>query len=56
MDWMIVFIMEIAVSVCRLTMYSSVNGVVVNFYTFVLYIYYVFIYYVFLLYPKRVIQ
>ena len=32
MDWMIAFIMRIAVSVCRLTVYGSVNGViVVNF-------------------------
>ena len=33
MDWMIAFIMEITVSVCRPTVYGSVNGVVVvNFY------------------------
>ena len=33
MDWMIAFIMEIAVSVCRLTVCGSVSGVgVVNFY------------------------
>ena len=32
MDWMIAFVMEIAVSVCRLTVYGSVNGVsVANF-------------------------
>ena len=29
MDWMIVFLMQIAVSVCRLTVYGSANGVVV---------------------------
>ena len=27
MDWMIAFIIEIAVSVCRLTVYDCVNGV-----------------------------
>ena len=33
MDRMIAFIMQIAVSVCRLTVYGSVNGVVVvNFF------------------------
>ena len=32
MDWMIAFIMQIAVSVCRLTAYGSANGVVANFY------------------------
>ena len=32
MDWMIASIMQIAVFVCRLTVYASVNGViVVNF-------------------------
>ena len=32
MDWMIAFVMQIAVSVCRLTVYGRVNGViVVNF-------------------------
>ena len=34
MDWMIAFVMMIAVSVCRLSVYCSVNGVsVVNFYS-----------------------
>ena len=32
MDWMIALIMEIAVSVCRSTVYGSVNCVVVSFY------------------------
>ena len=33
MDWMIAFIIQMAVSVCRLTVYGSVNGVVVaNFF------------------------
>ena len=32
MDWMIALIVQIAVSVCRLTVDGSVNGVVVNFY------------------------
>ena len=31
MDWTIAFIMKIAVSVCRLTVYGRVNGVA-NFY------------------------
>ena len=32
MDWMIAFIMDIAMSVCRPTVYGSVNGVVANIY------------------------
>ena len=36
MNWMIAFIMEIAVSVCRLAVYGSVNGVVVDLLTHLL--------------------